>query len=183
MSISEFRKKKLLHVFNVFFDENNSGTIDEKDFDIAVVKITKLRNWAADGPEVAHIRQTLTQVWESLKEGADQDHDGVISIEEWCGMWANGDMSNQLWQQQYLDFFFELEDTSGDGTIDLEEFVKLFANYGISKDECSEAFNRLSKNNAVEVTKPEFAKLWHEYFTSDNPDAPGNCIFGKSKFT
>lgn len=35
---------------------------------------------------------------------------------------------------------------------------------------------------AVEVNREEFAVLWREYFSSDDPSAAGNFIFGKTSF-
>lgn len=35
---------------------------------------------------------------------------------------------------------------------------------------------------AVEVNRAEFAVLWREYFSSDDPASAGNFIFGKTSF-
>ncbi|CAH1986351.1 unnamed protein product [Acanthoscelides obtectus] len=64
------------------------------------------------------------------------------------------------WQNQYLRFMFELEDASGDGSIDIDEFTS-------------------GKN---EVNYEQFVDLWQQFFTSENPEDPGNYIFGKTKF-
>nr|CAH7752055.1 unnamed protein product [Callosobruchus chinensis] len=64
------------------------------------------------------------------------------------------------WQNQYLRFMFELEDASGDGSIDIDEFTS-------------------GKN---EVSYEQFVDLWQQFFTSENPADPGNYIFGKTKF-
>lgn len=95
---------------------------------------------------------------------------------------------------------------SADGLIDENEFVTVCANYGIDAAECKLAFSKFSnvriiflrgiarirnspeeacnafQNNAVAVTKAEFAKLWKEFFTSDDVSARGNFIFGKTEF-
>lgn len=99
---------------------------------------------------------------------------------------------------------FDLEDASNDGTIDAEEFSIVCSSYGLNKSECQEAFRKMSKvsiptsalnwkwinsniplthqQGAVEVTREEFAELWREYFSSDDPAAAGNFIFGKTSF-
>lgn len=33
-----------------------------------------------------------------------------------------------------------------------------------------------------EVTREKFADLWKQYFCSDDPNIPGNFIFGKTSF-
>ena len=39
-----------------------------------------------------------------------------------------------------------------------------------------------SIQGAEEVTRETFAELWQQYFSSDDPAAPGNFIFGKTSF-
>lgn len=183
MSLSEFRKKKLLHVFSVFFDVNHSGTIEEKDFELAVEKTCRMRCWDESNPKHRETRETLMMIWESLRRMADTDNDEKVTTDEWYDMWtieAKNDASE--WQSKYMEFMFNLEDTSGDGVIDESEFTAVYASYGIDEEECRQAFNRFSKNNTVPVTKEVFRKLWREYFSSDDPNALGNYIFGKANF-
>lgn len=99
---------------------------------------------------------------------------------------------------------FDLEDASTDGTIDAQEFAIVCSSYGLDTKECEEAFGKMSKvciaclppvirvkyyrkrymfkKGAVEVNRDEFAILWREYFSSDDPSAAGNFIFGKTSF-
>lgn len=35
---------------------------------------------------------------------------------------------------------------------------------------------------AKEVTREQFAELWQQYFSTEDTDAPGNFIFGKTSF-
>ncbi|KAL7024359.1 hypothetical protein ACKWTF_013007 [Chironomus riparius] len=79
MSISAFRKKKLLYVFNVFFDINNSGEIDKKDFEIAIQKICDLRGWPAGSPKNTETHEVMFKIWEGLRSKADKDNDGQVS--------------------------------------------------------------------------------------------------------
>lgn len=76
---------------------------------------------------------------------------------------------------------FDLEDASHDGTIDVDEFSIVCSSYGSDKKECAAAFKKMSKGDP-EVTSEQFAELWREYFSSEDPNAPGNCIFGKTSF-
>lgn len=48
------------------------------------------------------------------------------------------------WQTQYLKFMFDLEDASGDGSIDIDEFTSVCSCYGIEVSECREAFNKMA---------------------------------------
>lgn len=48
------------------------------------------------------------------------------------------------WQTQYLKFMFDLEDASGDGGIDVDEFTSVCSCYGLEVSECRDAFSKMS---------------------------------------
>ncbi|KAF0314795.1 hypothetical protein GQ607_017973 [Colletotrichum asianum] len=180
--MSDFRRKKLLHVFNVFFDVNKSGTIEKKDFEIAVERICKNRGWDESNPKTQETKEILCKVWEGLRSKADLNQDDQVTHEEWVNMWdeyAKNPEKALDWQNRYRDFMFDLEDTSGDGTIDEMEFKNLCVSYGLNADASVAAFNKFTSNNTVEITREVFAKLWIEFFTTEDPNAPGNFIFGE----
>ncbi|XP_060524036.1 calexcitin-2 isoform X1 [Cylas formicarius] len=184
MPISDFRKKKLLYVFNVFFDVNQSGTIDRKDFELAIEKICSLRGWPQGSEQYKRTFDSMIQIWDGLRQRADSNKDGQVSVEEWASMWDDYSKSpeNALeWQTQYQRFMFDLEDASGDGTIDIDEFTSVCSCYGLEAKECREAFVKMS-GGQKEVNFEQFKQLWKQFFVSENPSEPGNFIFGKTKF-
>uniref|UniRef100_A0A1B6C3R8 EF-hand domain-containing protein n=1 Tax=Clastoptera arizonana TaxID=38151 RepID=A0A1B6C3R8_9HEMI len=185
MTISSFRLKKLMYVFNIFFDVNRSGSIDRKDFELAIDRICESRGWKEGDPLYTKTRTILFQVWDGLKARADSDNDGQVSHEEWCTMWdqyAQNPGQALDWQKSYMDFMFDLEDTSGDGAIDEIEFASVCADYGISKEDAVAAFRAFSSNGTVEVNREKYEELWKEYFSSEDPNAPGNFILGITNF-
>lgn len=184
MSISDFRKKKLLFLFNVFFDVNQSGEIDVKDFEMAIERVCQLRGWAKDTPKNKETHTVMLEIWEGLRSKADKDNDGQVSVEEWCNMWdayAKDPNTVMDWQNKYMNFMFDLEDASNDGTIDVREFGLVCSSYGLEKQECEEAFKKMARGKE-EVSRDEFATLWKEYFSAEDVNAPGNFIFGKTTF-
>ncbi|XP_049876440.1 calexcitin-2-like [Pectinophora gossypiella] len=181
--VSDFRKKKLLHVFQAFFDTDKSGSIDKNDFDLAAEKIAKLRGWSAGDAKFKEVQESLNKIWESLQKRGDADNDGKVSADEWvamCDDYAKNPSAVE-WQSLYMKFIFNLEDASSDGSIDSEEFSSVYVSFGLNKDECVAAFQKMAKGKP-NVSWPEFQELWKEYFTSDDANAPGNFIFGKTSF-
>ncbi|XP_072396940.1 calexcitin-2 isoform X1 [Diabrotica undecimpunctata] len=184
MPISEFRKRKLLYVFHVFFDVNQSGTIDRKDFELAIDKICSLRGWANGTPQYKKTFDDMITIWEGLKFKADANKDGQVSVEEWATMWDEFSKTpeNALeWQTQYMRFMFEMEDSSGDGAIDVDEFTGVCSCYGLDPAECKLAFQKMAQGQHS-VSYEQFEVLWKQFFTSENPSDPGNFIFGKTNF-
>ncbi|XP_050420528.1 calexcitin-2 [Adelges cooleyi] len=184
-SISQFRKNKLMYVFHVFFDVNSSGTIDKKDFEIAIERFCNMRGWSGDAEKVEKTRTCLLKVWDGLQSGADKDNDGQVTQEEWCAMWdefSKNPSAAQDWQTHYMNFMFELVDTSGDGAIDEAEFTEVCQSNGVSPTEASEAYQKFTKGGTIKVSRDEFAKYWVEFFASEDQSALGNFIFGKTSF-
>ncbi|XP_021936109.1 calexcitin-2 [Zootermopsis nevadensis] len=180
--MSDFRRKKLLHVFNVFFDVNHSGTIEKKDFELAIERIRKTRGWKESDPKYSETKDILLKVWDGLQQKADANKDGQVSHEEWVSMWndyAKNPEKALEWQNRYMNFMFDLEDSSGDGSIDEEEFKSLCVSYGLNPQDSAEAYNKFTSNKTVDITREVFAGLWKQFFASEDPNAPGNYIFGK----
>lgn len=182
--VSDFRKKKLLHVFNAFFDTNGSGNIDKKDFELAAEKISQNRGWKAGDAKFKETQDALLKIWEGLQSRADADNDGEVSFNEWVAMWdefAKNPSAALEWQNLYCKFIFELEDASNDGAIDSDEFSSVYISFGLDKTESVESFKKMAKGKPS-VSWGEFQVLWKEYFASEDQNAAGNYIFGKTSF-
>ncbi|CAH2044339.1 unnamed protein product, partial [Iphiclides podalirius] len=182
--ISEFRKQKLLHLFNIFFDIDSSGSIERNDFELAAKNIAELRGWVPSDQKYKETLDSLLQIWEGLQGAADADEDGAVTAEEWVSMWesfADNPGSEFDWQKQYCKFMFQLEDAGGDGAIDSEEFSSVYESFGLMKEDAEAAFQVMSQGKPS-VSWAEFQELWNQYFTSDDPNEPGNFIFGAATF-
>ncbi|OXA52280.1 calexcitin-1 [Folsomia candida] len=179
--ISDFRQKKLIFIFENFFDVNHSGSIERKDFDQAVDYICGRRGWEKDSNKYNDTRERFIQIWDALRCVADANTDDQVSQEEWCRLWRTPS-DCESWQNTYQSFMFYLLDTSGDGSIDVDEFTSVCSTYGVSPDECRGAYKKLSKDGTVKVDKPYYSVLWKDFFFSDDTAALGNFIFGKINF-
>ncbi|KPI99726.1 PREDICTED: calexcitin-2-like [Papilio xuthus] len=182
--VSEFRKQKLLHLFNIFFDIDASGSIERNDFVLAAENICKLRGWKSGDDKYKETLESLIKIWEGLQTAADADKDGKVTADEWVAMWetyARNPNSGADWQLAYCKFMFQLEDAGCDGAIDSEEFSAVYESFGLLREDSVAAFDVMSKGKP-KVTWQEFQELWIQYFTSDNPNDPGNFIFGAATF-
>lgn len=75
-----------------------------------------------------------------------------ISPEEFVQLWRNPDKVDE-WERVYMDLMFELQDTSGDGVIDEDEFASVCETFGVNPAEARQAFNTFSSVSLV--------KKWH----------------------
>lgn len=85
--------------------------------------------------------------FQSIVPNYESTQNSQVSVEEWSSMWDDYSKNpdNALeWQTQYLKFMFDLEDASGDGSIDIDEFTSVCSCYGIEVSECRDAFNKMA---------------------------------------
>ncbi|KAG6454346.1 calexcitin-2-like [Manduca sexta] len=178
--VSDFRKTKLLHIFNAFFDVDRNGYVDKNDFQVAAGTIATLRGWKQGDTTYNLLEENLLAIWTGLQGHADKDNDGKVSQDEWIQLWddfAKNPESSKEWQDLLCRCIFQIEDSSNDGSIDCEEFSSVHASFGLDKQESIDAFKKMAAGKES-ITWPEFQELWKEYFITEDKDAPGNFIFG-----
>lgn len=113
---------------------------------MALEKTAGLRKLTPGDAKHLEVQASLAYVWEHLKKVADRDNDGTVSTEEWLKMWdeAISAQQNPEWVSRYQGFLFEAEDVTGDGKVDLDEYTTAYTSYGVSADECKQAFTKLT---------------------------------------
>lgn len=188
MGLTEFQKKKAINLFENIYDTNRDGVVEKVDFDEALEKIGKVHHWGKNDGAYKEAQATLLKIWDSLRALADVNNDGMIQKEEWCKMWGNciddvaAGKGFPAWQQDYMEFMFYANDTSGDGFIDEEEYAQVFQLFGFTNDEVKICFAKISEGCANNMlSKDDFQKLWQEYFIADDESAKGNFLFGRQK--
>jgi len=85
--LTNFQKNKLLFDFNTFFDLNNDGYLSYKDFQWAKDRICQMSGWKVSCAKYKATEKLFTDIWTSLVQVADTDHDGKITSNEWLAMW------------------------------------------------------------------------------------------------
>lgn len=179
--VSAVRKNKLNYVFDTFFDINRDGSIERSDFELAVEQIAKIRNYKAGDAKYKETSEKFLEIWDKLRASADTNRDDKVSREEWQALWTIAPLDDE-WKKLYMNFMFRLQDTSGDGTIDIEEFTSVCTSFGVPAGEIKTSFDKISNGGKQDIDITFYATLWKDYFTSDDAGAAGNSIFGKSSF-
>jgi len=187
-SLSDFQKKKLEHLYNLFYDVNHDGKVDWDDFKMSLEKIAKINGWEPESEKMKGASETLKMIWDSLKTNADKNSDGIVSHDEWLTMW--GECSESImakqefpyWLSAYMGFMFDAADTSGDNIIDKDEYTKAYTGFGLPAAQCEAAYDAFTANGTIQLNRELYSKLWHDYFLSDDQAAKGNALFGKSQW-
>ncbi|CCQ60788.1 Calcium-binding EF-hand [Crocosphaera watsonii] len=69
-------------------------------------------------------------------------------------------------------------DFSRDDRVSLDEFKQFYQIYEIDPQEAAQAFVHLDLNQDGYLTKDELTSLFQEFFYSENPQSPGNWLWG-----
>ena len=71
------------------------------------------------------------------------------------------------------------EDKDRDGRIARAEYLGVAQSYAMTQEEAEEAFQHLDRDGDGYIDKDEMMLDTLEFFTSDDPDAPGNWLVGR----
>ncbi|MFY0535226.1 EF-hand domain-containing protein [Nannocystis pusilla] len=120
--------------------------------------------------------------WVNALEPFDTNGDGQIDVDETTAGFERALADSGSYAQQIgvvAEQYFELADANGDGTIDLKEFQQIFTAVGRGTEaECAEVFRRLDTDGSGALSRQEYHRVVEEFFFSDDPNAPGNQLFG-----
>lgn len=184
MPLSEFQLKKVVNVYQNLYDSNKDGVIDSKDFNDAIEKISTLHHWGKCDKKYGEAKAQLENIWKGLRKFADKNKDDIVTKDEWIAMWeqvlakVSAGEPFPDWQQQYMEFMFYANDTSGDNFIDRDEYVTIQTLFGNNEADSNTAFDRLSEGTDGMISKEDFTGLWREYFLSTDSSQRGNFLFG-----
>ncbi|NEO24115.1 hypothetical protein, partial [Moorena sp. SIO4A5] len=76
-------------------------------------------------------------------------------------------------------FVFSVFDTNGDEQLDLEEYRQWYRSAGRDENFANEVFKRLNLKDDDSISKEKHIELLDQFFRSEDPEAPGNFVFGK----
>ncbi|XP_069102492.1 calexcitin-1-like [Argopecten irradians] len=179
--LSSFQRSKILRVFDILYDSDKDGYIEEKDFVMAIEKVRNILEWQVGSDKHKNAQKALGLVWTGLLSYADANSDGRVSTDEWLKMWEDCIKKDTVpeWQHGFMEFMFNVNDKSGDNEIDKDEYKTYYQNY-IPLDDCETAYHKIS--GGKNISKSDFSQLWKDYFFSDDREAKGNYLFGVPDF-
>jgi Ca2+-binding EF-hand superfamily protein len=77
-----------------------------------------------------------------------------------------------------IDALMSALDTDDNGTLTLEEYVRMYDALGIDPATSGAAFQRLDRNGSGTITYDEFRIAVEEFYVSTDAEAPGNWLLG-----
>ncbi|MEU3723662.1 EF-hand domain-containing protein [Streptomyces sp. NPDC031705] len=172
---------KLERAFDVF-DSDRDGRLEKSDVIGLSDKLAESLGYAPDA--VAGLRDSLAQLWDTVFEKMDKDHDGGVDRQEFRSAFRARIVTdqNRIWDRirTMSNAWTELGDRDGDGMLSREEYTSLLHGmFRLPRETFEEAFNRLDVDGDGQLSRDEISSAMKEYYTSENHAARGNQFFGR----
>jgi Ca2+-binding EF-hand superfamily protein len=123
----------------------------------------------------------LDALWDGLADELDLGRDGRLTTDDFrdgmAGAFVHGGCYDPL-LGPVVDAVARLCDTDDDGRIGLADLRTLHEAFGVDEGAAEPALARLDLDGSGRITTAELAEAAREYYTSDDPEALGNWLFG-----
>jgi hypothetical protein len=179
--VDEVQVARYDRVFKAY--EGPTGDLTWESFSAHIDRLAELRGVAPDSPEATRLRAGLRAYWGQLCAGADVDHDGRVSLEEWRAF-CNG-MTEVVRQTAaaggefpltgWIQALYAIIDADGDGRITQQEYTEWLDVLGLAADtDIDAAFAGFDTDHNGTLSWEEFARASEQYWSDfDDLTLPG----------
>lgn len=178
--LTDLQRRKLTRYFRVY-DIDDDGRISEPDFERVVENVRILHGLPETSPVHRQLRDAYLRRWTAVRESADVDGDGGVDLDEWLGYWEGVLHSDDRYETEVATVvrqLFAQFDTDDDGVLGPREFADFFGIYGLDRRLAHQTFERLDRDGDGRITRSELVEISHEFYRGDDPEAPGNRLYG-----
>lgn len=179
--LTELQNRKFTRLFNVY-DANRDGYLERSDYERIAVGIADFLGLASDSAERQQHTTKYMANWEHIKMMVDQDNDDRVTQAEFMAFIAYLTQNPEIFTVLALATTQDTmnhQDRDQDGRIARAEYLGVTQCYAMPLAEAEEAFQHLDRDNDGFISQEELLKDVEEFFTSNDPDAPGNWLVGR----
>ncbi|MFE0098785.1 EF-hand domain-containing protein [Streptomyces sp. NPDC059009] len=174
--------RKLLRAF-AMLDTDGDGALVEADLLTLADRLAAAFAMTGDAAKIIRLKEAFRVLWDTDLLSMDADGNGLVDRQEFLdGMRkaAANDREGHLTRLgAMVDAWMDICDADGNGVIDRDEFLTMYTRtLGASPDALILAFKALDRDGNGTLDRDEIRLATEEYYTSNDPQAPGNWLFG-----
>lgn len=178
--MTELQKAKQIHYFNVL-DYNGDGVLEKQDFLDIADRFARLRNYEEGSSQHTAIRQEILRIWTNARALSDKEGDAQVTLDDWLTH-EEKVLDSEILVRSYVRgiarAIFDILDADNDTRISKEEYVQFIRAFRGEAEEGEVAFQKLDKDGNGFLTREEFLDAVTQFHLSDDPEAPGNWLYG-----
>jgi Ca2+-binding EF-hand superfamily protein len=163
-------------------DQNGDGILEPADALALAARIIAYLGEPFDSPKAHALLVAFEQFWAHASAKFDTNSDGQVTPLEWrAGLraaFAEDAAGFEAWFKPLGQALFDICDRDGDGRVGAAEFAGFHKAFGTSPQNTRIAFERLDRDGSGSLSVDELVSAWREYYTSGDPQAPGNWLYG-----
>ena len=180
--LTDLQKKKYTNHFNLR-DTNKNGLVELADYEQYAQNVAQIVGWTTDSAEFKRIHAINMGVWQFFWKPADSDDDDKVTLDEHLGFMGmmvqrSTDPEVVAASNEHSAALFTAFDLDGDGKISVTDYKNFLQASNADADWADDVFAKLDSNGNGYISENEFAAHHRDFFSSNDPDAPGNWFYG-----
>jgi len=164
------------------FDADGDGRLTKTDFDRTARTFLGAFGVPAESPRGRDVLAAYASLWNGLIHSADDDGDGRLSRAEFRAYLSSAEFRTFGYDAtcgRIAEAVLAVCDTDGDGRLSYQEFGAIPGIAALPEGERREVFDRLDADGSGQLDLAELHAAQREFYTSADPQAPGNRLFGR----
>jgi Ca2+-binding EF-hand superfamily protein len=182
--VNDLLKAKIEHGFS-HLDVDGDGLLTAQDHVLMGRRAAEALGHAPGSPPEQTIIDAYLRIWRELHLPHIPGGGDAISREQFIastGSLADDPDAAQAGLGALAEAYLAIADTDADGRVSPAEFLVFQRGHfpGLTEAEVGEAFAHLDTDGDGNLTAEEFTRACVEFWSSTDPDAPGNWWMGRS---
>jgi hypothetical protein len=182
MPISDLRREKWAREV-ARWDVDRDGFVERSDFERAAERLSQLAGVEPGGRDADRIAGSYRRVWDTFWAPADRDGDGRVAEAEYqaASEWLEQQPRHEMEAiaRPVIAGLFDAIDVDGDALINKDEYQAFLDAQHSGPERIDEIWPRLDADGDGRLSRDEFVALLFDYYSSDDPEAAGNFVFGR----
>jgi juvenile hormone diol kinase len=180
--LTDLQRAKISALFDIY-DANHDGVLEASDFARVATNLANEIGAGDDAQERATLQAQYRVAWDLISGLAERTGDNQLQLTEWTTAFDRVLGSEQHFEAIVLmmsNLVFDTFDLDRNELVDEAEYERFVRAYQTPNASPSVAFRRLDRDGDGRMTRDDAITGIREYFTSNDPEAPGNALFGQT---